>query len=356
MLAAAQQACCPRRRAVPAAARHPSCSYAPRQPRSSRLLAAARRRRGAVAVRAAAPTLYEALGVAADASERDIKKAYRQKALKLHPDVNKAPNAEAQFLEVKNAFTVLSDPQQRAAYDRKLKGGFDFGGYGGWGGAASSSSSSGGGGGGARPRPKQPEEEFYGLADLLSDLGGSVGAWVRQQQGELGRLQQGLGSVAAQAGDALKAGKLEDFFNDLEKEVGAWSKARAADGKPASLWEELAAIGEEFVDFLEQGLGEPQGGAGDAGGGGAGKAGSAARGASSFNAGGRRSPVDAYEELKRAYDLGGAAAGGARGAAAGGAGSAPPPPRPPPPPPPKKSAEDEIEDELAALKRKMNRA
>jgi hypothetical protein len=150
--------------------------------------------------------------VAETANERDIKRAYRQKALKLHPDVNKAvrvqadcvcrappggggtgfptarvwhllndilsralrcsclaamtarqavlhctrhtaspeacdscvccsawptwclphchlgcpcllqPNAEAQFLEVKNAFTVLSDPQQRAAYDRQLRG------------------------------------------------------------------------------------------------------------------------------------------------------------------------------------------------------------------------------------------
>ena len=48
----------------------------------------------------------------------------------------------------------------------------------------------------------------------------------------------------------------EDFFRDLEKEVGEWSETRTAagKGKPASLWEELAAIGEELVDFLEQGL------------------------------------------------------------------------------------------------------
>jgi hypothetical protein len=42
-----------------------------------------------------AETLYETLGVAQDASERDIKKAYRQKALKLHPDVNKAVSSSS---------------------------------------------------------------------------------------------------------------------------------------------------------------------------------------------------------------------------------------------------------------------
>ena len=49
-------------------------------------------------------SLYDTLGVPQDASDRDIKRAYRQKALKLHPDVNKAPDAEQQFLEVKAAF------------------------------------------------------------------------------------------------------------------------------------------------------------------------------------------------------------------------------------------------------------
>ncbi|WIA18790.1 hypothetical protein OEZ85_003474 [Tetradesmus obliquus] len=183
-----------------------------------------------------AETLYEALGVSQDASDRDIKKAYRQKALKLHPDVNKAPNAQEQFLEVKNAFSVLSDAQQRAQYDRKLGGGFgDFGSWGssagGFGGAWGGSSSSSAGG---RPRPKQAEEEFYGLGDLLSEVGASVGGLVQQAQ-------QG----AQQLGDALKAGKIEDFFNDLEKEVNDWSKKQSASGKPVSLWEELSAIGED---------------------------------------------------------------------------------------------------------------
>jgi hypothetical protein len=153
--------------------------------------------------RPAPGSLYDVLGVAATASDRDIKKAYRQKALKLHPDVNKAvggrrwgwagrrtsarrstaaagveqrsigdmpargqpggvggsqvavaagrrraaaggsqqagprgltpppaaprptpqPDAEQRFMEVKTAFSVLSDPQQRAEYDRRQRAG-----------------------------------------------------------------------------------------------------------------------------------------------------------------------------------------------------------------------------------------
>ena len=62
--------------------------------------------------------LYEVLGVSRDASESDIKKAFRQKARKLHPDVNKAPDAEDRFKELNEAYDVLSDPQKRAQYDR----------------------------------------------------------------------------------------------------------------------------------------------------------------------------------------------------------------------------------------------
>jgi DnaJ-class molecular chaperone len=64
------------------------------------------------------------LGVPSSASAKDIKTAFRKAALKLHPDVNKAPDAQQQFMEAKLAFETLSDDQQRAEYDRRLRMGF----------------------------------------------------------------------------------------------------------------------------------------------------------------------------------------------------------------------------------------
>ena len=62
---------------------------------------------------------YELLGLSSGASEEDIKKAYRRKALELHPDRNhgKESAATALFAEIQTAYSVLSDPQERAWYD-----------------------------------------------------------------------------------------------------------------------------------------------------------------------------------------------------------------------------------------------
>lgn len=84
---------------------------------------------------------YEVLGVGKNASEDEIKKAYRKLARQYHPDVNKAADAEEKFKEVKEAYDVLSDTQKRATYDQYghidpnqgMGGGFggaDFGGFG----------------------------------------------------------------------------------------------------------------------------------------------------------------------------------------------------------------------------------
>lgn len=93
---------------------------------------------------------YEILGVGRDASEQEIKKAYRQLARKYHPDVNKDdPDAESKFKEVSEAYRVLTDANLRQQYDRfghdafqqaarggaggPGGGGFDpFGGFGGF--------------------------------------------------------------------------------------------------------------------------------------------------------------------------------------------------------------------------------
>ncbi len=79
---------------------------------------------------------YEVLGINRDASEEEIKKAYRKLAMKFHPDRNPDnPKAEDQFKEAKEAYEILSDSQKRAAYDQYGHAGVDpqagFGGAGG---------------------------------------------------------------------------------------------------------------------------------------------------------------------------------------------------------------------------------
>ena len=79
---------------------------------------------------------YEVLGVPRDASEADIKRAYRQKAKECHPELHpKDKSAEERFKEINEANEVLSDADKRARYDQF---GFDgpamsgFGGFGGF--------------------------------------------------------------------------------------------------------------------------------------------------------------------------------------------------------------------------------
>ena len=61
---------------------------------------------------------YEILGVDKNATKEEIKSAFRQKARQLHPDVNKAPDAEEKFKELGKAYDTLSDDNKRATYDR----------------------------------------------------------------------------------------------------------------------------------------------------------------------------------------------------------------------------------------------
>lgn len=78
---------------------------------------------------------YDRLGVSKDASQDEIKRAYRKMSKKYHPDINKEPGAEEKYKEVQDAYETLSDDQKRAAYDQYGPDGANgFGGQGGFGG------------------------------------------------------------------------------------------------------------------------------------------------------------------------------------------------------------------------------
>jgi curved DNA-binding protein CbpA len=99
--------------------------------------------------------LYDVLGVSADASAAAIKAVYRQLARTFHPDVNADVDAVEHFREITQAFIVLTDPEQRKAYDRHRRPG-------------------------RLVRNAQEETETYlGLRVAGIDLGGVLGVSVR---------------------------------------------------------------------------------------------------------------------------------------------------------------------------------
>lgn len=73
-------------------------------------------------------TLYDLLFCAPDASDHDLRQAYKQQALHWHPDKNSEPEAEERFKRINHAWSILSNEQQRAAYDQSLRDGTSGGG------------------------------------------------------------------------------------------------------------------------------------------------------------------------------------------------------------------------------------
>ncbi|WP_345980623.1 J domain-containing protein [Sulfurimonas sp. HSL3-2] len=151
-------------------------------------------------------SLYETLGISQNATEADIKKAYRKLARQYHPDINKDADAEEKFKEVNAAYEILSDKKKRAQYDqygdtmfggqnfhdfassqggnvdldeilRNMFGGGGFGGgssgFGGFGGGFGGGSRGGFGGGGFHQEPNLDIESNVTIPFSVSIMGGS---------------------------------------------------------------------------------------------------------------------------------------------------------------------------------------
>ena len=153
---------------------------------------------------------YDTLGVAKNASDEDIKKAYRKLAMKHHPDRNQgdgAKGAEEKFKEAKEAYEMLSDDQKRAAYDQYGHAGVD-------------PNMRGGAGG----------EGFGGFAEAFGDIFGGV-------FGEQQRVRQPGGRQVFRGGDLSYAMEvtLEEAANGKEAQirVPSWDDCTTCKGSGA---------------------------------------------------------------------------------------------------------------------------
>ena len=163
---------------------------------------------------------YEVLGVSKDATDTEIKKAYRKKAMKYHPDKysqasdEEKHEAEKSFKEINDAYQVLSDKQKRTQYDRFGHAAFEQGGAGGAGGFGGF----GGFGGG-----------FDDLGDIFSSFfGGSTGGF-----GGFGESR-----TRVQPGNDLRYNmeiSLEEAASGVEKEIKYFrtGKCHTCDGTGA---------------------------------------------------------------------------------------------------------------------------
>ncbi|MFB6282535.1 MAG: molecular chaperone DnaJ [Halobacteria archaeon] len=163
---------------------------------------------------------YDVLGVSKNASDDEIKKAYREKARKFHPDTSDRDDAKEKFKEVQKAYEVLSDDEKREAYDsmghERFKGaqkqGFDPGEGGGFGGLG------GKGGGGFE------SAGFENIEDIFDMFGGMGG-------GGFGRSESRGNEIKTNVTVSLK-----EAYEGVEREISYRTKTECAacDGRGAA--------------------------------------------------------------------------------------------------------------------------
>jgi curved DNA-binding protein len=166
---------------------------------------------------------YTLLGVSRDASQEEIKRAYRKQARKFHPDVSKEKDAEEKFKEVQEAYEVLKDPEKRAAYDQlgsNWRQGQQFTPPPDWGNGFEFSYGRGGRGG-------PSADDAAGFSDFFSSLFGARSPF-GQQAGPRGGF-----SSAGENHTAKIQIDLEDAFNGGTQTIELKSPQLSEDGRVA---------------------------------------------------------------------------------------------------------------------------
>jgi len=194
---------------------------------------------------------YKVMGVSRDASQEDIKRAYRKLARKFHPDVSKEKDAEEKFKELQEAHEVLRDPQKRAAYDQlgpDWQAGQDF-----------------------RPPPdwgkgfefsRGPStDDLGGFSDFFAELFGSRSPFGGTgRMGGTGRAGRGF-SAAGQDHVARVEIDLEDAYRGGSRTIELRSPEMSADGhvsvKPRTLRVSIPAGVTEGQQIRLAGQGSP---------------------------------------------------------------------------------------------------
>jgi curved DNA-binding protein len=166
---------------------------------------------------------YDTLGVDRDASQDDIKRAYRRLARRYHPDVSDESDAEERFKEIGEAYEVLKDPEKRAAYDqfgKDWKAGQDFKPPPGWDAGFEYS----GAGAGAS-----------GFSDFFETLfgDGRMGGFSRES-GDFGGFGRGRAGLRGEDHHARVLVSLEDAYTGGSRTLSLRNPAVGRDGRVAT--------------------------------------------------------------------------------------------------------------------------